>query len=335
MRKSHSTRCGHVLLLLCACQASGKQLPDQNVPTNGLSPEAIETLPLGAPQRAALQEAYKSRNYLRAETLLVAEIERNPKSVELLAVLGTIFFLDGKYLNCAIALKKAEAISPLPEHNRFILALSYIILDHRDWARTELEKLARSDPHDVRYPYWLGRIDYDAMEFKAAVSHLRMAIELDPRFIKAYDNLGLTYEGLGRYDDAIRVYQQAINLNDQQEHPSPWPPLNLGTLLVKLGRFQEAGDSLQESLRYDPQFPKAHCQMGLLLEKERKNDEAVHELNLAAKFDPADPEPHYMLGGLYQHLGDKARAEAESKTFEKLKKERPREPPFSRGMPER
>jgi tetratricopeptide (TPR) repeat protein len=225
-------------------------------------------------------------------------------------------------------MKKAEAISPLPDQNRFILALSYIILDHRDWARPELEKLARSDPRDARYPYWLGRIDYDAMKFKAAASHLRTALELDPTFMKAYDNLGLTDEGLGQYDDAINIYQQAINLNRQQEHRSPWPPLNLGALLVKLGRLQEAEACLQESLRYDPQFPKAHWQMGLLLEKEKKYEGAIHELNLAAQFDHADPEPHYALGGLYQRLGDKAKAEAEWKTFEKLKKESPREPPF-------
>jgi tetratricopeptide (TPR) repeat protein len=328
MGKSLSNRCSHVLLLLCAGLASGKQLPIQEVPASGLSPESLSTLPLEVPQRVALEQAYKSRNYPRAETLLVAEIERNPKSADMLTVLGTIFFLDGKYLNCAIAMKKAEAISPLPDQNRFILALSYIVLGRRDWARPELEKLARLNQRDARYPYWLGRLDYDAMQFHAAVSHLQTAIELDPTYMKAYDNLGLSFEGLGQYDDAIRIYQQAINLNRQQAHLSPWPPLNLGTLLVKLGRLQEAQASLRESLRSDSQFPKAHYQMGLLLEKEKKSDEAIHELNLAARFDSADPEPHYALAGLYQRLGVKERAEAEWKTFEKLKKDAPREPPF-------
>jgi len=328
MRKSLSRRCGQVILLLCAGLASGKQLPSQDIPTSGISPTIVSTLPLAAPQRVALQEAYKSRDYPSAETQLVAEIEHNPKSAELLAVLGATFFLDGKYLNCAIAMKKAEAISPLPDQNRFIRALSYIILDHRDWARAELEKLVRSGPRDARYPYWLGRIDYDAMNFKAAAAHLQTALDLDPTFMKAYDNLGLTYEGLGQYDHAVNIYQQAINLNRQQEHPSAWPPLNLGTLLVKLGRFQEAEASLQESLRYDPEFPKAHCQMGLLLNKEEKRQEAIHELNLAAQFDPADPEPHYALGGLYQRLGERAKAEAEWKRFEKLKKASPGEPPL-------
>jgi Flp pilus assembly protein TadD len=68
--------------------------------------------------------------------------------------------------------------------------------------------------------------------------------------------------------------------------------------------------------------------MGLLLNKEEKRQEAIHELNLAAQFDPADPEPHYALGGLYQRLGERAKAEAEWKRFEKLKKASPGEPPL-------
>jgi tetratricopeptide (TPR) repeat protein len=196
-------------------------------------------------------------------------------------------------------------------------------MNHRDWARPELEKLARSDPHDARYPYWLGRIDYDLMQYRAAASQLRAALAIDPSFMKAYDNLGLTDEGLGQYDDAIRAYRQATELNRRQAHPSAWPPLNLGKLLLKLGKLLEAEDSLQESLQYEPRFPNAHCQLGLLLAKENKNDDALHELTLAARYDPSDPAPHYAMGGLYQRIGDKAQAESEWKTFAKLKKESP------------
>lgn len=71
-----------------------------------------------------MQEAVRTRDYSRAEIILAGEIEKNPKSPELLKVLGSIFFLDGKYLNTAIALKKAEAISPLDNLSRFTLALA-------------------------------------------------------------------------------------------------------------------------------------------------------------------------------------------------------------------
>jgi tetratricopeptide (TPR) repeat protein len=308
-------------------RAWGQEVRLEDIPASGAQPQAYKNLPLDARQLATLQEATKSHDYARAESLLVEEIQRHPKTPELLSVLGGIFFLDGKYLNSAVALKKADAIALLANRDRFTLAMSYITLNHRDWARPELEKLAHLDPRNPLYPYWLGRLDYDAMKFQAAEAHLEKALELDPAFMKAYDNLGLSYEALGQFEEAVRVYKKAILLNRALQLPSPWPPVNLGTLLVKLGKLEEAENCLEESLHYDPRFPVAHYQMGMLREKQARDDEALQELNLAAQNDPAYPEPHYILGRIYQRIGNKAKAEEEWQTFQKLKKETPRERP--------
>jgi tetratricopeptide (TPR) repeat protein len=319
---------GFIVFMVSTAAATAPQGQDLRLvdPTSTavtLRPSAVERLPLEPAQRAAVQQAIKARDYPRAETILVEKIEKNPKAPQLLTFLGGLFFLDGKYLNTAIAMKKAEAIAPLDDRNRFILALSYISLNQANWARPELEKLAGANPRDPRYPYWLGRLDYDSMQFKAAAANLRKALELDPNFMKAYDNLGLTYEALGQYDDSVRMYQRALGLNRRQRSPSPWPPLNLGILLIKLGRLKEAETCLQESLRYEPRFPQAHLQMGLLLEKEKKDEEAIRELSRSAEYDPAYPEPHFVLARIYRRIGDKAKADAEWQTFQKLKHENP------------
>ena len=290
-------------------------------------PPAASTLPLDPQKRDALERAIKARDYESAENLLVAEIDQKPKSPELLKFLASVFFLDGKYLNTAIALKKAEALAPLDNPSRFTLALAYIIQNHRDWARPELEKLAQAEPTNVLYPYWLGRIDYDAMQFTSAVSSFTKALQLDPEYMKTYDNLGLCYEALGKYDEAIKTYQEAIRRNNQKASPSPWPPLNLGALLIKLQRLDEAEPLLRESLRYDPLFPQAHYQLGSLLEKQKKDSAAVEELRQAATLKPDYAEPHYVLGRIYQRQGDTKNAEAAWATFQKLRKEDPKERP--------
>jgi tetratricopeptide (TPR) repeat protein len=242
----------------------------------------------------------------------------------LLRFLASIFFLDGKYLNTAVALKKAEALTPLDDSSRFTLALAYIILNHRDWARPELEQLAKSDPQNPLYPYWLGRLDYDAMQFTSAISHFQKALALDPSYMKTYDNLGLCYEALGKYDEAVKTYQEAIRRNREKPLSSPWPPLNLGTLLIKLGRLEEAEAALKESLRYDARFPQAHYELGLLLEKQKKDDEALAALRQATALNPSYAEPYYALGRIYKRRGEVKNAEAAWATFHKLKRETPK-----------
>jgi tetratricopeptide (TPR) repeat protein len=203
--------------------------------------------------------------------------------------------------------------------------MAYITLNHRDWARPELEKLARNDPRNALYPYWFSRLDYDAMQFTAAVANSRKAISLNSRFVKAYDNLGLSYEALGKLDDAVEAYRQAVRLNRESQPRSPWPALNFGSLLIKLGRLEEAELNLKEALQSDPKLPRAHYQMGLLLEKQKKDAEAIRELRQAAALNPAYAEPYYALGKIYQRMGDRQEAEQAWSTFQKLKKEQPQE----------
>src|SRR5439155_10149219 len=182
--------------------------------------------------RAHVEQAIRTRDYLKAEQILVHEIDRNPRSPNLLTLAAGVFFLDGKFLNAATALKKAEAVAPLDDRSRFTLAMSYIALDRRDWARPELEKLAQKNADSPLYLYWLARLDYDAQQYTAAIQKLERVITIDPHYMKAYDNLGLCYEAAGRLDDAVATYQRAVDLNRQGRPVSPWPPLNLGTLLV-------------------------------------------------------------------------------------------------------
>jgi len=318
----HSACCLAVLLTNTA-QARGQEIRD--IPTTAVSPGALEEAPLDPARRSSLQAAIKSRDYARAETLLLEEINRNPKSPQLLTLAGGIFFLEGKYLNSAIAMKKAEALAPLDDRSRFTLAMAYVTLKHRDWARPELEKLAASDPRNALYPYWLSRLDYDAQQFSAAVARARQAIALDPGFMKAYDNLGLCYEALGKYDDAIQAYQDAVRLDRASRSPSPWPALNLGALLVKLSRLEDAEKYLKESLRDDPRFPQAHYQLGALLVRQHQDAEALQELKQAAALNPSYAEPYYLLGKIYQRQGNKNGAEAAWDAFQRLKKEQPKE----------
>jgi tetratricopeptide (TPR) repeat protein len=280
-------------------------------------------LPLDPVRRIEFEKAMRERDYKRAETILVKEAERDPKSsraAKLLAKAGGIFFLDGQYLNAAIAYKKADTIAPLDERGRFTMAMSYVKLDRRDWAKPELEKLSSLDPKNALYLYWLARLDYDAQRYNAAIAGFQKAIELDPRMMRAYDNLGLCYDYLGKYDDAIASYSRAVELNREQARPSPWPHVNMAISLMAVNRLTEAENHLRMAIAYDARLPQAHYQLGQALEKQGKYEDAIESLNRAAALDPAYPEPHYALGRIYQRQGKSEEAKKSVERFQQLKK---------------
>jgi tetratricopeptide (TPR) repeat protein len=288
-------------------------------PPEGPVPPALMKAPLARPLRTHIEQSLKGREYFDTEGILLEAINQHPKSSRLLTLLGEVFFLDGKYLDCAIAMKKADAHTPIDERSRFVLAMAYVAMKHSDWARPELEKLQRANFRNALYPYWLSRLDYHDRRFGNAVTDVEKAIQLNPGFMKAYDNLGLYEEALGRDGKAIKAYRKAALLNQQQALRSPWPALNLGALLNKLGRLGEAETSLRESLRDAPDFPKAHFQLGLLLEKQGHDTEAIQELHRAIAYDPSYPEPYYILGRIYERMHAFQRAGASFQRFQQLK----------------
>jgi tetratricopeptide (TPR) repeat protein len=288
-------------------------------PPPTVSQTVVQKLPLNAKQRSALQAALDGHHYDTAEFLLASEIQQNPRSAQLLAFLGSVSFLNGNCINAAIAIKKAEALNALENRDRFILAMAYVALERPNWARPEPEKLARSDQKRPLYPYWLSRLDYRDMNFESAATNAQRAIDLDPTFMKAYDNLGLTYEALGKLDEAIKAYQQAATLDQQENIRSPWPLLNLGALLLKVGRLNEAETDLRESLNCNPRFLQAHFQLGFLLEHEERIGEAIRELEEAIACESNYPEPYYALGRIYNRIGDEAKAKRAFSTFQELK----------------
>jgi tetratricopeptide (TPR) repeat protein len=275
-------------------------------------------LPLSPEERSQLEQAIRSKRLNEAEKLLAEAYERNPDSPELLKTLARISFQNQNYWNAAIAYKKAEKLQPLDDPSRFSLAMAYIVLDHRDWAQPELQTLAEANPANPLYLYWLGRLDYDNQRFADAIEKFDRVLALDPSFVRAYDNLGLSLEAAGRQDEALEVFEKAIEWNRKQTFPSPWPSLNLGTMLYRLGRVEEAEPHLREAVRNDPELAQAQYQLGALLENRGESERAIEHLTRAAELDPADPKPHYALGRLYRRLGNEQKARAELARFSEL-----------------
>src|SRR5580704_2918780 len=245
--------CATLLLVMLVAAGLGQEVQE-------LSPipppsTAVKILPLDTVTRSTLEEAIGKRNYPAAESLLAEEATKNPKAQPLLLVLADILFLDGRQLNAALVLKKAELLGPIDEPSRFLLALSYIAISQKNLATAELEKLTQSNPSNAVYPYWLSRLAYRKTDLQLALHYAERAVRLDPVFMKAYDQLGLCYAGLNQTEEAIQAYKEAIRLNQQQILHSPWPSMNLGTLLFRLNRLDEAEAYLRDSFGVDPRFP--------------------------------------------------------------------------------
>ena len=280
----------------------------------GTLAERIRNAPLPADQRQALDSALSTKDFARIEGILGPE-----PGAELQALLGALEFVGGRMNLAAEAFRHSDALTPLDDHDRFTLAMALVNLGDVKGSRVELTRLNQSHPDQAIYLYWLARLDYGQRLYDEAIVRLNKVIRLDPNSVRGYDNLGLSFDMMGLTDEAQNAFAKAVELNRKLVTPSPWPPHNLGYLLLRLQRFHEAEENLREALRYNPQFALAHYHLGRVLESEGQDDGAIVEYKAAAAEDAKIAEPLYSLGRLYLRHGRNAEAESVLAEYKKRK----------------
>jgi len=311
-----------VALSLAAGPAAAPQPPLPLPPDDATTP-ILRPPPAGV----EIETSIAAGDYARAARLLAAAIARAPEDRALLVRIAGVFTLDRRPLNAAVALKKAEMLAPLDAYERLQLVLAYVAMGRDDWARPELARLAGERPDDVVPTYWLARLDYNAGLYASAIARLETVIARQPDFARAHDNLGLCLEALNEPERAIAHYRAAVRLTRDEAPPSPWPAVNLATLLRTRGELEEARALLEEALRHDASLAQAHYQMGLLLEQGGELEPAAAALRRAAEADPQFAEPLYVLARVVRRLGRQADADAALAAFERRRTSAEQEAP--------
>ena len=104
--------------------------------------------------------------------------------------------------------------------------------------------------------YELGRIKYTENRFAEALDCFQKALSIEPRNVKAENNLGLTLEGLSRTDEAIAAYRTALAWQQDSTAQSEQPMINLAIVLTDRQQLQEALTLALTADRISPEDPQ-------------------------------------------------------------------------------
>lgn len=127
-------------------------------------------------------------------------------------------------------------------------------------------------------------------------------------------NDAIELERQGRLEDASEEYQQAIELD-----PAYCDAMdNLGRLLRGQGHLDEAIYWYRESIKVLPGNTVAHQNLAVAYRIQGRLPEAVEEYQLLVQLAPEDPEGYYGLAQSYLDLGEPHNAVLQGKEAEKL-----------------
>ena len=282
---------------------------------NALQPETFEILyNLG-------QTYLRQRDYTKAELALNRALKLKPDSPDTLYLLAQAASEQSRPLDALELLVRAHKLAPENTDVIFLMARVSMTQNYFEDAIPLLESGLKIAPQRADLHAALGESYFMAGKTETAIDEFKKLIELDPS-ARSYALMGLSYRHLGRFDDALRYFEEGL----KKDPRSTSCLFNVGFIEERQGNYAQAEDLFQQTLRSTPDFPEALLELANLRAKDKKYAEAVELLRRFVKVssDPADG--YYKLAMAERSLHQTAAAQRDLSVFQTLSKNAKTEP---------
>jgi tetratricopeptide (TPR) repeat protein len=131
----------------------------------------------------------------------------------------------------------------------------------------------------------LGAALYMEGDVKDAYPHFLRATQLKPENPESHNNLGLALSYYHQMDEAVHQYEIAVGIKDDSAMDT-----NLANAYEQVGRYDDAVKTYRHAIELNPTNASAHCNLGYALMQQGKIDEAIPEFMLTIQQDPGMPQ---------------------------------------------
>lgn len=145
------------------------------------------------------------------------------------------------------------------------------------------------------YSQLLIRIHLDA----TAIAQLRLAVEADPRYARAWRSLGFMLAAKGGAEEAINALQNALQLEDDAV-----TRFNLGFIYHGQKRLTEAIAEFERAVAMSPKNDRAWYGLGVCLQDCGDYEKSVAPLQQATRLQYFNPHAGYHLALAWHKLGE-------------------------------
>ncbi|HVG78896.1 MAG TPA: tetratricopeptide repeat protein [Patescibacteria group bacterium] len=127
--------------------------------------------------------------------------------------------------------------------------------------------------------------DADPAQWDDAIAAYRRVVSIDPTYAAAWNNLGLLLHRLGRYDEARDSYVTAL----EQDERCCEAVYNLGSLAEDRGDLEEAVRCYRLALALSPDYADAHFNLAGALARSGHADDAIVHWQRYLDLDAGSP----------------------------------------------
>lgn len=249
--------------------------------------------------------------YEQAAAELQQSVEEDAGAEESYGLLATVYERLNKFTEAEAIYKRAIQVHPQHANEYKRLALFYRNRARYSEAAQQYEQAIRLAPEDVRAWSSLAGVYYFSGEYEKAIDATQHAISIRPSS-DGYNNLGLSYFALHRFEESIEAFRQAVAMNGHEMR-------GYGNLArayyFSSSQRALAGEQFQSALaigdadlRVNPRDGDAHTLMAYYDAMLGRRTDAFLHLRTALNLRPNDPETLYFAALVNAQLGKNTEA---------------------------
>jgi len=235
---------------------------------------------------------------------LSVAIDLNREDPDLFLMLGDIYFVLGQTDNAISSYKRAVELDPDGGKTLLKLAEVYLVLKQYDMALRYIDGAISRNAENSNAFYLKGILKMETGDTTSAITNLKIAANVDTTYydaimqtagllldmgdstaktyytkalrIRPNDEsalffLAMSYQEIGKYDQALDVYNQINGLYPANKHAF----YNSGYIyMVEMLDFENAIQAFQSAIIIDPSFTNAVFNLGRCYEEIGRYDEA-------------------------------------------------------------
>ena len=249
-------------------------------------------------------QAFQSKNYERAESILNRVIKEAPKNLPALHILGLIKASQKKFKEAADLLGKAARLNPNDAAIEYNLAKALTDSGMVIESIAHHKKAVGLAPHNADAWMNYGRALSSLSQHESALQCFDRAVSINPNYADAHLNKGLAHKELKHFPDAIASFDMVINLIPESDQA--W--LNKGDIFYRFKYLDDALDAVDKAISFKPDSIEAHINRSAILCELKRFEEALESCNKVIELNPDNPLSYFNSGVILKELGQTADA---------------------------
>jgi tetratricopeptide (TPR) repeat protein len=255
----------------------------------------------------------------------IRELLPQGDSARLHELLGKERVKEGDFAAGAAEYERAAQMEP-NENNLFEWGNALLLQNAYPAAQEAFLRALEHYPQSPKLRLGLGTAQYLGGQYDEAVRTFILASDLNPSDARPYILLGQAYSSATVSGSAVVIEHLRRFVQLQPKNALAHYYCALGLWKGERGneegnRLDEIESLLKQTLALKPDLADAHLQLGALYEERQMPAAAIEQFQQAIKLQPDLAVAHYHLAKLYLRAGDKAHANEELALYESLRKQ--------------